>query len=91
MISLTPTDEQVVICSTVAATDSGKKRKKWARRFFVFHFRELGPVHTPRTRWRRRGAPVRVAVLERACIMITDILVSLNIIAALLLLAQLLH
>jgi hypothetical protein len=30
-------------------------------------------------------------VLERACIMITDILVSLNIIAALLLLAQLLH
>jgi hypothetical protein len=30
-------------------------------------------------------------VLERACIMITDILVSLNIIAALLLLAQPLH
>jgi len=30
-------------------------------------------------------------VLERACIMITDILVSRNIIAALLLLAQLLH
>jgi hypothetical protein len=30
-------------------------------------------------------------VLERACIMITDILVSLSIIAALLLLAQPLH
>ena len=39
--------------------DSGKGKKRNRAPIFVFHFRELGPVHTPRTRWRRGAAYVK--------------------------------
>jgi hypothetical protein len=81
--------QQVVFLCTVA----GRQRKEKGREEENFVCNSA--IGARRRRYPRRGGEggrrrVR-RVLERACIMITDILVSLNIIAALLLLAQLLH